>query len=85
MILIAIFDEYGDEYPLEAGMTARLIHCDQEFEVKHGMTVRDALSHNDISPGSVLATREGELITDDEIIQDEDTITLIAVISGGMH
>jgi sulfur carrier protein ThiS len=49
------------------------------------MKVRDTLSRNDISPESVLATREGELITDDEIIQDGDTITLIAVISGGMH
>ena len=66
-------------------MTARLLLRDQEFHVKHGMKVRDMLSRNDISPESVLATREGELITDDEIIQDGDTITLIAVISGGMH
>ncbi|MBK5106535.1 MAG: MoaD/ThiS family protein [Anaerolineales bacterium] len=66
-------------------MTARLLLRDQEFHVKHGMKVRDTLSRNDISPESVLATREGELITDDEIIQDGDTITLIAVISGGMH
>ena len=49
------------------------------------MTVRDALSRNDISPDYVLVTREGELITDDEIIQDGDTITLIAVISGGIY
>ena len=74
-----------NSHPLEAAVTARLKLRDQEFVVKHGMTVRDALSHNDISPESVLATREGELITDDEIIQDGDTITLIAVISGGMH
>jgi len=66
-------------------MTARLILRDQEFHVHHQMTVRDALSRNDISPDSVLVTRERELITDDEIIQDGDTITLIAVISGGIY
>ena len=66
-------------------MTARLILQDQEFHVQHRMTERDALSRNDISPDSVLVTRERELITDDEIIQDGDTITLIAVISGGIY
>ncbi len=39
-------------------MTARLILRDQEFHVQHRMTVRDALSRNDISPDSVLVTRE---------------------------
>jgi sulfur carrier protein ThiS len=31
----------------------------------------------------VLATREGELITDDEILRPGETIRLVAVISGG--
>ena len=66
-------------------MTARLILRDQEFEARHGMTVWDALSRNDISPDLVLATREGEMITDDEIIQDGYTIALIAVITSGRH
>jgi sulfur carrier protein ThiS len=56
---------------------------DQEFEVKAGMTVRDALLKIKIEPDSVLITRSGELITDDEILQEGDDIKLIAVISGG--
>jgi sulfur carrier protein ThiS len=64
-------------------VTARLILRDQEFEVKHGMTVQHALEKIDIPAESVLATREGELITDDELLLDGDKIELIAVISGG--
>ena len=56
---------------------------DQVYEVKAGMTARDALKKIDILPNSVLITRDEELITDDEILRDGDTIRLIAVISGG--
>jgi sulfur carrier protein ThiS len=31
----------------------------------------------------VIATREGELIIDDEILKDGDVVKLVAVISGG--
>jgi sulfur carrier protein len=56
---------------------------DKVFEVKAGMTARDALKKIDILPNSVLITRNEELITDDEILRDGDVIRLIAVISGG--
>ena len=56
---------------------------DQEFEVRAGMTVRDALLKNDIVPESVLVIKDGDLITDDEILREGDQIRLIAVISGG--
>ena len=56
---------------------------DKEFEVKAGMTARDAIKKMDILPDSVLITRDAELITDDEILQEGDHIRLIAVISGG--
>ena len=55
----------------------------EEFEVKHGMTVRHALEKIEILPDTVLITRDGELLTDDEILQDGDEVRLIAVISGG--
>jgi len=64
-------------------MTAKIILCKQEFEVKHGMTVRRALQKLGIEPDSVLATLNGELITDDEIIKENVVIKLIPVISGG--
>ena len=64
-------------------MTARIVYRDQVFEVRAGMTVRAALLKLDLSPDAVLATRDQELITDDEIIEQDDHIRLIPVISGG--
>lgn len=64
-------------------MPARLILRDEEFEIRSGMTVRSALLKLDLSPESILATREGVLLTDDEIIQEGEVIRLIPVISGG--
>ncbi len=64
-------------------MTAKLILRKEEFEVKSGMTVRSALEKLEIVPESVIATRQGDLITDDELIEEGDVITLISVISGG--
>ena len=64
-------------------MTAKLILRGKEFEVKSGMTLRDALHKAGILPESVLATRQGQMITDDEILRDGDMVKLVAVISGG--
>jgi sulfur carrier protein ThiS len=64
-------------------MTAKMILRKQEYEIKHGMTVRKALQKLGLEPDSVLATRNGELITDDEIVKENDLIKLVPVISGG--
>jgi sulfur carrier protein ThiS len=64
-------------------MIAKVQLRNEEFEVRVGMTVRDALLKLDIAPDSVLLTRDRELITDNEIIQEHDHIRLIPVISGG--
>ena len=64
-------------------MTAKLILRNQEYEVKNGSTLRISLTRIQIQPDTVLATRNGELITDDEIVRDGDVIKLISVISGG--
>jgi sulfur carrier protein ThiS len=64
-------------------MPVKLILRDKEYEVKPGMTLLSALQRNNIVPESVIATREGEMILDDEILKDGDMIKLIAVISGG--
>jgi sulfur carrier protein len=47
------------------------------------MTVHHALEKIGVLPESVLATRDGELITEDEILRDGDVVKLVAVISGG--
>jgi len=64
-------------------MAAKLILRDKEYEVKAGMTLLDALKKSDIVPESVIATRDGEMLTDDEIVRNDDVIKLISVISGG--
>ncbi|MBE0670143.1 MAG: MoaD/ThiS family protein [Anaerolineales bacterium] len=64
-------------------MSAKLILRDKEYEVKPGMTLLDALKKNNIVPESVIATRNGEMITDDEVLRNGDVVKLIAVISGG--
>ena len=64
-------------------MTAKLILRDNEYEVRPGMALVDALKKNNIVPEAVIATRDGEMITDDEILRDGDVVKLIAVISGG--
>ncbi len=64
-------------------MSAKLVLRDKEYEVKPGMTLLDALKKSNIVPESVIATRNGELMTEDEILRNGDVIKLIAVISGG--
>jgi sulfur carrier protein ThiS len=64
-------------------MPVKLIFRDKEFEVKPGMTLLSALEKCGILPEAVIATREGELILEDEILQDGEMIKLVAVISGG--
>jgi len=53
------------------------------YEVRSGMNLLAALRKCDIVPESVIATREGEMILDDEILKDGEEIKLVAVISGG--
>jgi sulfur carrier protein ThiS len=64
-------------------MPVRMTLRDKVYEVRAGMTVRDALRHVGLLPESILTTRQGELITEDEILREGDEVRLVAVISGG--
>jgi len=61
----------------------KLIHRQDEWEIKAGMTVRDAILKVGLNPEAVLAVRDGQLINEDTKIQDGDVVKLIAVVSGG--
>ncbi len=61
----------------------KLVLRNKEYKVKAGMTLLSALQKINILPESVIATREGEMILEDEILKDGDVVKLIAVISGG--
>jgi sulfur carrier protein ThiS len=77
---IRLFDKKGVH---RRAMTAQLKLRGRIYEVRSGITIRDALRSIQIRPEAVLATRDGKLLTDDEIIREGDEIRLIAVISGG--
>ena len=61
----------------------KIIYRDKEWELPHGMTIRDAIRKIGVDPESVLALREGKLINEETIGRENDVITLIAVVSGG--
>jgi len=61
----------------------KLVLRTQEYEVRPGMTLLSALKKIDVLPEAVIATRDGELIEEDEILREGETIKLVAVISGG--
>ena len=64
-------------------MVAKLFLRDKVYEVRAGMSLLDALKKINIVPESVIAVRDGKMITDDEILHPDDEIKLVAVISGG--
>lgn len=61
----------------------RITYRDKEWELSGGMTARDAIKKVGLDPEAVLVVRNGELVTDDVILSDEDEVKLIAVVSGG--
>jgi sulfur carrier protein ThiS len=64
-------------------MPVILILRDKEYEVKPGMTLRHSLLKVNLQPEAHLATRDGQMITEEEILWEGEKIRLIAVISGG--
>ncbi len=62
---------------------AKIIYRDQEWELPGGKTVREVIEELGLNPESVLATRDGKLIHEETVIEEDDTIKLLAVISGG--
>ncbi len=60
-----------------------LLHRGKRIEVRSGSTLRDAIRKAGFSPEAILAVQNGELITDDRILQPGEEIQLVAVISGG--
>jgi sulfur carrier protein ThiS len=68
---------------IQGATLVKLILRNKEFEVKPGMTLLSALQKISVIPESVIATRDGEMILDDEILKDGDVVKLVAVISGG--
>ncbi len=61
----------------------KLIYRGKEYPLLPGSTLRDALKKIGLSPESILAVLDGQLLTDDVILKAGQVIKLVAVISGG--
>lgn len=53
------------------------------FEIEAEIQLAKALKRLGLNPLSVLAIRKGVLITEDEILRDQDEIELVEIVSGG--
>jgi thiamine biosynthesis protein ThiS len=47
------------------------------------MTVMQLLKRIDILPESVLVVRNGQVVSEDQVLSAGDTVKIVAVISGG--
>jgi sulfur carrier protein ThiS len=61
----------------------KIIYRDQEWELEGRWRLRDAIKEVGLLPQAVLAVRDGKLLTGDTMLEKDDEIKLVAVISGG--
>jgi sulfur carrier protein len=64
-------------------MKVLLNHPVREVKVKGPRRVREVLKELNLLPESVLVVRGDDLVTEDELLRDEDRIEIRPVISGG--
>jgi sulfur carrier protein ThiS len=61
----------------------KIVHRDKTWDLEGRMTVRQAVERVGLIPETVLAVRSGKLLTEDTVLQPDDEVKLVAVISGG--
>ena len=61
----------------------KVTYRDQQWEVSGHITVRELIQQVGLDPAMVIAARDSKLVFDQELLGEDDTIKLIAVISGG--
>jgi sulfur carrier protein ThiS len=61
----------------------KLRYRDSEWEIKPGITVRDAILSVGLNPAAVLVMRNGKLLDENTRLCDGDRIKLIPMVSGG--
>jgi sulfur carrier protein ThiS len=61
----------------------RIVYRDQAWELEGRRRVQDAIREVGLIPHAVLAVRDGRLLTGDLMLEEEDEVKLVAVISGG--
>ena len=61
----------------------KVMYRDKVWEVPGRQTVRDVILAVGLNPATVLAVRKGKLALDSEVLDEDDEVKLIAIISGG--
>jgi sulfur carrier protein ThiS len=61
----------------------RVFYRDKEWELEGRRRVRDLIKELGFNTQVVLAVRDGRLLTEDVVIEKDDHLQLVAVISGG--
>ena len=56
---------------------------EKSIELDANSSIKDLLSKLNINPVTVIVSRNDNIITEDEKVNDNDKINLISVISGG--
>ena len=63
------------------------VHFEREQTTKNiefsGITVSDLLRQLKVNPETILVTKNSEVVTEDEHLNDNDKLELLNVISGG--
>jgi len=61
----------------------KVFHRDREWEFEGPMTVRETVEKVGLLPEAVLVVRDGKLLTEDTVLEPDDEVRLLSVISGG--
>jgi sulfur carrier protein ThiS len=61
----------------------KITYRDKQWELHGRRQVRDAIKEVGLIPQTVLAVRDGKLLTEDVMLDEDDEVRLVAVISGG--
>ena len=64
-------------------MKIHLSHPARDIEISGPKPVREVLKELQLIPEAYLVIRDQDLVTEDELLQDQDTIEIRPVISGG--
>ncbi len=57
----------------------------QEYEFTERMSVRKLLERLGVLPETVVVVKNDEIVTEDEMLDVEDEVELIRVVSGGVR
>lgn len=61
----------------------KIVYREKEWELEGSKTLKQAIEQVGLSHRRVLALRDGRVVHKDTVLEEDDEVKLIAVISGG--